>query len=308
MKRKKFGIGHPAFGFIFGLALAAIYISFENYISPAALSLFGSWWSWLQHVFFYLFLGVAMKLLLLRLLPKTIELKPMTPAAFAGLSVEAAAKASRTVVAPLPEVSGESQRIPRGDLPLDFGSIDKRTSELEHLGFALLSEGAMISNLKSSTPIFLRLFLHSQGSWAQISQGFPMGRAPLPVVLSFSTFLEEDWSVADSTQKGNWLLWMLRRAKGVGKGHLATASTSDMWFAHQEHCKRVTDKLGIHILHGSVEDYWRQFNVQLREMRKLLVRRSMFVAFLQTLGRRFTKRTEWWGDFDKAVQSTQQTV
>lgn len=299
MKRKKFGMGHPAFGFIFGLVIAGVYIAFENRISPAAASLFGIWWPWLQPVFFLLFTSIMMKSLLLRLLPKTVDIKPMTPASFAGLSVEDAEKATRTVVAPIPEVSGEMHKVPQGDLPLDFGSVEKRTGELECLGFVFQTEGSMTSNLKSGVPIFLRLFLHPQGSWAQISQGFPMGRAPLPVVLSFSTFMGNNWSVSDSTQKGNWLLWMLRRAKTVGRGYVGTASAGEMWLAHQKRREIVTHKAGVHVLRLTTEEYWRRSNVQLGEMRKLLIRRSMFLAILQTNYHRFAKTTEWWGELDK---------
>jgi hypothetical protein len=108
MKRKKFGIAHPAFGYIFGLVLAALYITFENFISPTASSLFGRSWAFLQEIFFFIFLGVALKILFLRLLPKAVNVQPMTPAAFAGLTTEDAIKASQRVVAPLPEIGFSS--------------------------------------------------------------------------------------------------------------------------------------------------------------------------------------------------------
>lgn len=303
MKRKKFGVSHPAFGVGLGILIVLCYNFFEGFVSPMLSPVFGSGWVWVKQIGLYFFVGIVVKLLYLQLLPKTTEIKPMTPAAFAGLSAEAAETMARTVVAPLPEVSGERQKLIQPEIPLDFSAIENRTRELLALGFAPQIEGAVVSNVKSGAPLFARLLLHPEGAWAQVNQGFPVGAKAMPVSVAFTTYFENDWSVSDSTLKSNYLLWMFRRGKVIGKRHAPESSSAEIWSSHRERCANVAQKLGVSVTHLSYDDYMAQSETYLQHSRRLLIRRSMFVAWLQNLYRQTTKATEWWGDFHQAARN-----
>lgn len=307
--RKQSSTAHPIVAFVgggvIGLLCLAIFILLDKAISPFAESLLGSWWLLIEPLFFFSFVGLVCKVLLLQNIARTYRIEPMTPEAFAGLSLEKMQQPVR-VAPPLPPVVPDESlpkpvKEPSGARALDWYGIENRTSELQELGFVLQIEGVPRTDRKATVPAFTRVFAHPSGAMAQVFQLFPRGRAPMPLTVSFATRFEDNWVVSDHTMNGNWLIWMLRLPRSLGKRHEATSLALEMWQAHRARCNHVADALGIRIAPFSLENFVALAETELRQMRALVLRRSALVAMIQA--RFFRPRNgEWWGDFEREAK------
>ena len=286
---------HPLFGVFIGIGIVVVYNAFEAAISPAMYGVLGPSWQWIKLVLFYVLLGWAMKWMLYRAMPQSFTIEPMSAADFAGISEAAVLRAASQVRAPLPDV-GEKTKAERGNFALDFGQLDARSRELESLGFVLQIEGAPKTD-KASVPTFARIWKHPEGSWAEVFQAFPRGVAPTPLTFALLTYFEDGWLCGDSTMKTNWVLWMIRRPRSVGKLHSPETPASQIWASHRERCTKLHQKLGVRILPLDLESYFGRGVENLREGRRLLLRRSILVSMIQSS---FARRgSESWKEVDK---------
>jgi hypothetical protein len=292
---------HPLFGIAVGIGLAAAYGVFESAISPAMFGLLGEWWTWIKQLLFFVLLGLGMKFMLWRALPREMHVEPMTPADFAGISEAAVLRAAHQHRSPLPEVSTQPQE--KKDFALDFAQLDARSRELEALGFELQVEGAARTNT-NAVPTFARMYRHPEGTWGEIYQVFPRGMAPTPVIFTLLTYFENDWSSADSTMKPNWVLQMIRRPRSIGRLYEPQTSAAMMIAAHRERNAILHQKLGVRVLMLDINGYFARGIAALEEGRRLMLWRSILVSMLRN--KLVRRDRENWKEVDKYAKA--QTV
>ncbi|HEX8552081.1 MAG TPA: hypothetical protein VF681_11070 [Abditibacteriaceae bacterium] len=290
---------HPLFGFFIGIGLVVLYTTFENAISPAMYNIFGTSWSWMKPLLFWILFGWAMKGLIWKALPQSLRIEPMNPADFAGVSENAAIRAALSP-SPIPEVAGAANA--KGEtFSLNFAQLDARSHELEALGFVLQVEGVAQTDKKNAVPTFARIFRHAEGSWAELFQAFPRGMAPTPLTMAFLTYFEDSWLCGDSTMKRNWVLWMIRRPRSIGKLHTPETPALEIWSSHRERCAKLHQKIGVRVLPLDLDGYFGKAVESLKEGRRLMLRRSILVSMLQS---QFTRRDgEDWKEVDKYAKS-----
>lgn len=299
---------HPLFSIGSGLLIGALYIAFESYVSPLLEGVFGASWSWLSPLLFLLFLGLVRKWALWRSIARRFWIEPMTPAVFAGISEERAQQEQTPRVrVPLPEIDAvPDEKTEKPQFAVDFAVIQARSREIEALGFELQAEGALRSD-RSNMPIFVRFWRHPAGHWAEVYQMFPRGRPPLPATPAMMTYLQDGWLVGDSTQRGNWALWMLRRSRHLGKCHETNISMAAMWQSHRARCQLAQQTLGLEVEKFDFDSYLKRVLENMRILRALVWRRSAALGILQS--RFFRPRNgEWWGEFPRDASEQNSTA
>ena len=296
MKKGPF-TSHPLFGVIAGIALAGVFIAANNALLPHFRGALGVWSPLASILFYAVFLGAAMKGLMLMQIARTVEVQPQSPVEFAGVREQSELRTAPA--APIPNVPTTSSNAKQAPPPaLDFATLEIVTAELIALGFALACEGAMKTNRKKSIPMFTRMFEHPTGAFVELYQIFPVGRAPMPVSTAFFTFYSDDWVLADTNQKPSWVTWMIRRPRQLGKGHEQGTSIRAMWESHLARRAKVERELGVQPQLHSVADHLRFSCETLGWIRSAIVRRSILVAMLQNKFFR-PKNREYWGEYPK---------
>lgn len=302
---------HPLFGVAIGLALAATFIAFQEAVSPLGKSVFGVWWHVIGLLLFVFFLASVLKMWLWIMLPTTLTLEPMGVERFAGMTEDALRATSARDRAPIPAIPqpGESEQV--APPLLDFARMEERTQELAALGFELQAEGQYISNRSSVLPNFRRMFVHAEGTWAELSQMFPpgmTGATALPVELLLITYLEDGWSVSETSAKPDWhhrpkwFLGLMLLPRALGKTHEPEISATEVWRVHSGRCAEIERALGVKRVHFDLDQFLVRRVGVLREVKRRFWKRSLIKAVLQGLF--FPQTQEYWGDFRKLARNS----
>lgn len=265
---------------------------------PEGRAVFGTW-SLVKAVLFGFCMGLLMKALLLTQLATEIDVIPQTPEEFAG----GEGLLRTRLVAPIPDVSAVSTTGRSGPPPkLDFQQLEAATRELCGLGFTPKHEGALQTNRKLHVRMFVRMFEHPSGAFAELYQMFPRGRAALPFSIAIFAYYPDGWVVAETSQQPNWLTWLVRRPRVLGKGYGHGTGIRAMWENHLARRTKVERELGIQPQPHDVAAHIALSRETLRWMRRMVVRRSLFVAMVQSRFFRPENR-EWWGEYYKFAKS-----
>jgi len=298
--RKGSWTGSPLFGVFVGIVIVVVYIAFENAVTPAGYALLGGWWSLVKTLGFWLFMGAVIKLWIWRVLPRSLSVEPMTAAQFAGATEDAAQAAirERAIRAPLPSPlpSPVSAAAPKAMLSLDFAAFENRATELQAIGFDSELQGAMKTNVASAAPTFAHFFKHSEGARAEIFQAFPRGAQPTIVNVTIISYLDDNWSILDGNTPRNWLLWMLRRPRSLGKGYDPDTTVVAMWQQHRERVATASRELGVGLMHLNLDVHLERSIEAVTEGRRFMLFRSMLLSMIQNRFFRSAER-EWWGDY-----------
>ena len=100
---------------------------------------------------------------------------------------------------------------------LDTAELERYTREFESLGFVRLLDFSLVSHAAKQIPNFCRLFAHTGNHcFAEVSQPFPQGKAPMPVKCSIQSCLQNDWTLAFSDRKPQAASSLLRRKRALG--------------------------------------------------------------------------------------------
>ena len=284
-------------GMVIGVLLAVPLIALQEIIAPWGAKFFGSSWHWIRHLLFFAFLGWVVKLLIWKRFPTDFSVDAMTPEEFAGATPEAVQwqKQRATERTPLPEVAPTFEiKADKPDLALDFAQLERRAAELKALGFVVVKEGAL-RTASHSVPIYGRFFSHADGCFAELSQIF-MPAAHHPLFVSLNTRFPNRWLASDSTMHRNVMLWIMRRQRGIGKRHGPDTSISVMWQSHRERCAYVSQVLQQPALRLSYDEYISESIADLKEMRPLALKRSVWLGLVSYL--LSSRNAEGWGELE----------
>jgi hypothetical protein len=240
-----------------------------------------------------IFVGILAKAQLWRNLATSIEIVPVTIAEFAGVD-----DVKALYPEPLPAIPALKDKPKEKPLPVAAARFEERTRELVELGFRPVVEGRYVINRRETVPTYTRMFQRQDGTWAQLFQMFPSGFANTAVHLTLLSYFQDGWVVADGTYRANWVYWLMRRPRVLGKRHAETAPVAGILALHRERCRKVERELGVHIVSLDYQAHIASTIEGTKEIRALILRRSILLAMLQV--RIFRKnKTEWWGEYHK---------
>jgi hypothetical protein len=212
-------------------------------------------------------------------------------------------KVRKALVAVMPtEIQFES--IDPAELPgLNKDQLEQWTTDLEHLGFALLRDYTVVWPGKPAPRGFARLFLHRQEQcFAEImatAQGIEKG-APLGVAIN--SYLDNDWDLGTSNlalKRGDHFMQLPK----VLRMRYPDAAPAELLQRHVVRRKEMLDGLHLNILSDlSVENYFARVRKRMAERRESLQHRQPLDE-LPTADLLAAQRSyEWLGSFPKERQ------
>lgn len=196
---------------------------------------------------------------------------------------------------------------------LDTAELERYTREFQSLGFVRLLDFSLVSHAAKQIPNFCRLFAHTHNHcFAEVSQPFPHGKAPMPVKCSIQSYLQNDWTLAFSDRKPQAASSLLRRKKALGVCKPGSTSYELLHAFLQMRDQMCTD-LGISYLKDdSLHTYIAKTQRAATEMREALKQKNFATGiFSEVYYRRFSLRKTkseyvWLGDYPKEAERRKQ--
>lgn len=230
----------------------------------------------------------AIKRSILAFMSPSYELKPMTALEFAG-----AQNYSIRPNEPIPAPDSRSKVSRQLDVP----RLERLTAELQSLGFRMEREGQLVPSKANKQVIYARIFEHPSGAGATVMQIFA-AQAVFPVVLAIDIAFEDGWNWVESNHKQNWLHFMMRRPRALGKVHPGESGALELWTSCQEKSARIERELGVGrcpVLARNYEIYMAQ---SIAKSKEAFCRKNIVVGILEGIFI-MPKTTEWWGEYAK---------
>jgi hypothetical protein len=195
---------------------------------------------------------------------------------------------------------------------LDTAELDRYTREFESLGFVRLLDFSLVSDAAKQIPNFCRLFAHTRNHcFAEVSQPFPHGKAPMPVKCSIQGCLQNDWTLAFSDRKPQAASSLLRRKKALGVC-IPGSTTYELLQAFLQMRDQMCTDLGISYLK---DDSWAAYIAKTQraamDMREALEQTNFATGISEVYYRKFSllkTKSEylWLGDYPKEAERRKQ--
>jgi hypothetical protein len=195
---------------------------------------------------------------------------------------------------------------------LDTAELDRYTREFESLGFVRLLDFSLVSDAAKQTPNFCRLFAHTGNHcFAEVSQPFPHGKAPMPVKCSIQSCLQNDWTLAFSDRKPQAANSLLRRKKALGVC-MPSSTTYELLQAFLQMRDQMCTDLGIsHRKDDNLDAYIGKTQRAATDMREALKHKNFAMGISEVYYRKFSllkTKSEYvrLGDYPKEAERRKQ--
>jgi len=195
---------------------------------------------------------------------------------------------------------------------LDTPELERYTREFESLGFVRLLDFSLVSHTAKQIPTFFRLFAHTRNHcFAEVSQPFPQGKAPVPVKCSIQSCLQNDWTLAFSDRKPQAASSLLRRKRALGVC-MPGSTTYELLQAFLQMRDQMCTDLGISYLKdNSLDAYIAKTQRAATDMREALKQKNFAIGISEVYYRKFSlQKTKseyvWLGDYPKEAERRKQ--
>ena len=195
---------------------------------------------------------------------------------------------------------------------LDKAALERYTQEFEGMGFVRLLDFSLVSDRPNPIPSFCRLFAHTRNHcFAEVSQLFPRGKAPLPLKCSIQSILENGWSLGFSDRKPQAAGAMIRRRKALSVS-MPAATTAELLQAFLQMREQVCQDLGISPMRDdSLEAYIAKTQAAMTDMRDAVQQKNFVTAVSNYYYRKFSllktrEEYTWLGDYPKESERRKQ--
>jgi hypothetical protein len=195
---------------------------------------------------------------------------------------------------------------------LDGEGLSRYTRELEGMGFTRLLDFSLLSDSRTYTPNFCRLFAHPRHHcFATACQTFPKGKSPLPLKCSLESGLQNGWSLAFTDRRPQAVSSLVRRRRALGVC-MPEATTSELLQAMLKMRSQVCVDLGISPLNDdSLEAYISRKQRAASEARAAVEEKNFAKGLAQVFLRKFSLRKKkpeysWLGDYPKEAEQRKQ--
>jgi hypothetical protein len=191
---------------------------------------------------------------------------------------------------------------------LDLDALAGYTRDFEGMGFTRLLDFSLVSDSKVSPPCFCRLFVHTRHHvFAEVSQIFPKGKAPMPLRCSVQAPLQNFWSITFSDRKPQASSSLIRRRNALGIW-MPEASPSDLLQALLKMRDQVCMDLGVQPLNdNTLEAYIARMQRSATDMREAVQQKNFIKGIPEVYLRKFSlMKTKpeyvWLGDYPKEAE------
>jgi len=195
---------------------------------------------------------------------------------------------------------------------LKVEDLDRYTRELEGLGFTRLLDFSLVSDSRTSTPNFCRLFTHTRHHcFATVNQFFPKGKAPLTLSSSIEGCLQNGWTVAFANRKPQAASSLLKRRKALGVA-MPEATISELLQAFLKMRDQVCLDLGISPVNDdTLEAYVQKMQRSATEMRDAVQSKNFAKGLPEVYLRKLSllkakPEYVWLGDYPKEAEQRKQ--
>jgi hypothetical protein len=191
---------------------------------------------------------------------------------------------------------------------LDRPALDRYTTELEAQGFARILDFSIVADSPNHPASFCRLLAHQRHlCFAEVTQFFPNGQAPMPLKWGVTSTLGDGWTLTFSDRKPLAFASLTRRARALGVS-MPLAGTAELLGAFLKMRSQICLDLQLTPSSDlSLDAFTAQVQTSLAEIREVVQSRSFTKGLSEVAIRklsllRLRPEYSWLGDYPKEAE------